>query len=136
MKGSKLEFKTPDDAESVFYEAFKQCDKDVMVALWADGEVVCIHPGSGAIVGYDSVARSWSHIFSNAQRPDITFNVLKKTMADGLAVHLVVEEISTGDAGSTLVIATNVYQLFDSGWLMIEHHASLLQTNKRGQTLQ
>ena len=136
MKNSKLEFKSPDEAEAVFYEAFMHCDKDVMAALWADGDVVCIHPGSGAIVGYDSVVRSWSHIFSNAQHPDIAFDVLKKTMIDGLAVHLVVEEISTGNETSTLVLATNVYQKFDSGWLMIEHHASLVQTNKRGQTLQ
>ena len=136
MKNSKLELNTPDDAEAVYYEAFMHCDKDVMAALWADGNVICIHPSSGAIVGHDSVSRSWSHIFSNAQRPDITFKVLKKTVIDGLAVHLVVEEISTGNTVATQVLATNIYQKLESGWLMIQHHASLVQTNKRGQTLQ
>lgn len=136
MKNSKLEFKTSDEAESVYYEAFMHCDKEVMAALWADGDVVCIHPGSVAIVGYVSVLRSWSHIFSNANRPEFTFTVLKKTQANGMAVHLVAEEFTGSKANATMVLATNVYQLFDSGWLMIEHHASLVQSNQRGQTLQ
>jgi len=133
---SKLELKTPEEAESVYYEAFMHCDKEVMAALWADGDVVCVHPGSGAIVGHDAVVRSWSHIFTNAQTPEITYTVAKQTVSDGLAVHIVAEEIATSGTTSTVVLATNVYQKFDSGWLMIEHHASLIQAKQQGQTLQ
>lgn len=71
MKGSKLEYKSPDDIETVYCEAFIHCDVDVMAALWSDGNVVCIHPGSAAIMKRDAVVRSWSHIFANAQRPDL-----------------------------------------------------------------
>jgi hypothetical protein len=136
MIGKKLEFKTPDEVEAVFYEAFAHCDKDVMTALWADGDVICIHPGSGAVVGYEAVVRSWAHIFTNARMPDIKFTVARRTLSGDLAVHLVTEEISTGDAAAAVVLVTNVYQKFESGWLMIEHHGSLVQSRTQNQTLQ
>lgn len=135
MKGDKLELNSPDEAEAVYYEAFLHCDKDVMAALWADGDVVCIHPGSGAIVGHEAVVRSWSHIFSNALPPQITYRVGKRTQSGDVAVHLVSEEIAA-DGESAVVLATNVYQKFASGWLMIEHHASLVATRRQDQTLQ
>ena len=132
----KPRFKTPDEAETVFYEAFERCDRDVMAALCAEGEVVCIHPGSAAITGHDAVVRSWAHILGDAQRPDIRYTVARRTEADGLAVHLVVEEIAAGEAATALVLATNVYRRFDTGWLMIEHHASLVQAPRPAHTVQ
>lgn len=135
MINAKLEFKSPDDVESVYYECFIHCDAEVMLALWADTDVVCIHPGSAAIIGIDAVRRSWAHIFANAQMPTLQFSVIKRTVTDELAVHLVVEEFAVAD-GTTSVLATNVYQKFDSGWLMVEHHASLVMGQAEGQTLQ
>lgn len=136
MSQTKLNLKTPDEAEIVYYEAFMHCDAKVMAALWADGDVVCIHPGSGAIVGYEAVVRSWNHIFANSLPPQITFTVIKSTVSDSLAVNLVTEELASDDGESVLVLATNVYQKFDQGWLMIEHHASLVQSRAQNQTLQ
>ncbi len=71
MKKSKPQFKTPDEVDAVFYEAFKRCDPEVMAGLWADEGVVCVHPGAGAIVDYDAIIRSWANIFSNAQRTEM-----------------------------------------------------------------
>ena len=137
MIDSKLEFKTPDEAEAVYYQAFMHCDIKVMSALWADGDVVCIHPGSGVIEGYDSVVRSWNHILTNARPPQINHAVLRHTVTDDLAVHLVAEEILTEGQVPVLVLATNVYQKFDSGWLMVGHHASLVQNKRpKNQTVQ
>ncbi len=133
---AKLKLKTPDEAEVVYYEAFLHCDSEVMAALWAAGDVICVHPGSGAIVGHAKVLRSWQHIFNDAQRPVLTFSVVKRTLHETLAVHLVAEAFETGDSSPTIVLATNVYQKFDQGWLMIEHHGSLVQTGAQGQTLQ
>lgn len=135
MIENKLELKTPDEAEAVYYEAFLHCDTEVMAALWADGDVVCIHPSSGAIIGHDKVVRSWAHIFEGALPPEIKFTVGKKVMSGDLAVHLVVEEIATGSE-SAVVLATNVYQRFESGWLMTEHHGSVVHTMSQDQTLQ
>ena len=136
MQESKLEFNTPDEAETVYYEAFMHCDSEVMAALWATGDVICVHPGSGAIVGHAKVLRSWQHIFSDAQQPTLNYTVVKRTVSDTLAVHLVAEAFATGGASPTIVLATNVYQKFDQGWLMIEHHGSLVQAPAQAQTLQ
>jgi len=137
MIDSKLELKTPEEAETVYYQAFMHCDVKVMAALWADGDVVCIHPGSGVIEGYDAVLRSWNHILTNAQSPQINYAVLRQSVSDDLVVHLVAEEIVTEGEASALVLATNVYQKFNSGWLMVEHHASLVQQSRpQNQTIQ
>ncbi|MEW8006694.1 MAG: nuclear transport factor 2 family protein [Candidatus Thiodiazotropha endolucinida] len=136
MIGNKLELRTPDEAEIIYYEAFMRCDQQLMAALWADGDVVCIHPGAGAIVGHEKIVHSWSNIFSGAQRPDIRYKVVKTAPSGDLAVHLVTEEISTGDEAYALILATNVYQKFEGGWLMVQHHASMVQVGRSQHTLQ
>ena len=136
MKKSKLQFNTPDEVEAVFYEAFMRCDPDVMAGLWADEGVVCVHPGSRAIIDYDSVIRSWANIFSNANRTEMKYTVISRLISKDLAVYVVVEEMLSSDTVTAVVLATNVCRKFDSGWLMIEHHASLVQNRSNGQTLQ
>jgi tRNA G37 N-methylase TrmD len=136
MKKSKLQFKTPDDVDAVFYEAFMRCDVEVMAGLWADGDVICIHPGVGAIVDYDTVIRSWANIFSNAGSAEMKTTVIKRVLSDELAVYVVAEEMLSSGEVTAVVLATNVYRKFDGGWLMIEHHASLVQNRANGQTLQ
>lgn len=136
MPKSVLQIQTPDEAETVFYEAFMHGDKDVMAALWAEGDVVCVHPGSGVILGYDAVVRSWSHILDNANRSEIRYTATKKAVSDDLAVHLVAEEIMHNQVVVAVVIATNVYQKFEHRWLMIEHHGSVMQQEHTGETLQ
>ena len=127
---------TSDEAETVFYEAFMHGDKEVMAAVWADDDVVCVHPGSGVILGYDIVVRSWKHILENTQGSDIRYTVTKKTVTDDLAVHIVAEEMMDNGIVMAVVIATNVYQKFEQGWLMIEHHGSLMQQQHKGEMLQ
>jgi hypothetical protein len=43
--------------------------------------------------------------------------------------------LSSGQVAA-VVLATNVYRKYDRGWLMVEHHASLVQNQSNGQTLQ
>jgi len=136
MKVSRRQFKTPDEVDAVFYEAFKHCDPEVMAGLWADTDVVCVHPGAGAIVNYDAIIRSWANIFSNASSTEIAHTVIKRVVSNGLAVFVVAEEIPSSGTVTAVVLATNVYRKFDCGWLMIEHHASLVQNRNQGQRLQ
>lgn len=133
---SKLKLKTPDEAETVFYEAFMHCDDKVMAALWADGDVVCIHPGSRAIVGHQVVVRSWTHIFHNAHPPQITYTVRNRIITDELVISLVIEEVSTDRDQAAQVLATNIYRKFENGWLMIEHHGSLVESYTQNYTIQ
>ena len=118
---------SPDAAEAAFYAAFAHCDIKAMDAVWADAEVVCIHPGSSAIVGRELVLRSWSHILTNAEPPILDIEVLSRIVHDDLAVHVVEEQIRQGNSSpeSTLIVlATNVYCLESDGWHLLEHHAS------------
>ena len=117
MKKSKLQFKTPDEVQAVFYEAFKHCDSDVMAGLWADEGVVCVHPGSGAILNYDAIARSWANIFRNVERTEMQYTVINRVLSSDLAVHVVVEEMLSSDEVAAVVLATNVYRKFDR-WLV------------------
>ena len=136
MKLSQSAYETPDDAEEAFYGAYATCDRNMMKGVWADEEVVCIHPGSTAIFGYDAVIRSWQHIFTNASLPDILFNVISTIESDAIAVHVVEEHIATGQGSEVVILATNVYQQFEEGWLMIEHHGSVIQSTGETYTLQ
>lgn len=135
-QGGKISFKNPDEVETVFYESFSRCDAEVMAALWADGDVICVHPGSGIILGYQAVARSWRHIFTNARMPRVELSVVKRTVTDNMAVHLVTETVTGAEEMSTVVLATNVYQKFHGGWLMIQHHASVIESRQENRTLQ
>jgi len=53
-----------------------------------------------------------------------------------MAILLVTEQVGKGDESAILVLASNVYQKLVSGGLMIEHHASVVQVQQDGHTLQ
>ena len=88
MTDIKLKLDTPEEAETVFYEAFRHGDQQVMTALWSDKDVICIHPGSGAIVGHEAVVRGWKHIFHNAAQPSISYTVTQRIITDELMVRV------------------------------------------------
>jgi hypothetical protein len=136
MAKPHLHIKSADEAEAVFYEAFMHGDMAVISALWAEEHVICVHPGSGIISGHDAVIRSWRHILENASPTSLRYRTVNKTATADLAVHMVVEEILDNDTTVALVIATNVYRKFAHGWMMLEHHASLMQQSGQGRTLQ
>jgi len=126
MKKSKPQFKTPDEVNAVFYETFTRCDPDVMSGLWADEGVVCVHPGAGAIVQYDAIVRSWANIFSNARSTDIKATVINRVISNELAVYVVAEEMLSSGTVAAVVLATNVYRKFDSGWWLVDDRASCI----------
>lgn len=121
-------FSSSEETEAAFYAAFENCDLQAMDVVWADAEVICIHPGSTALVGRKVVMRSWSNILTNAEPPNLKVEVLSRTVNDELAVHVVEEHITpaTGFPEPTsVVLATNVYCLEADGWRLLEHHASM-----------
>jgi hypothetical protein len=131
-----LNIHSPEEAEVVFYEAFMHGDIEVMSALWANSDVVCIHPGSRIISGYEAVMRSWTHILENTQGADVRYRTMKKNQSDRLAVHVVFEEIMNSSITVAEVISTNVYQRFDRSWMMIQHQAAVVQQKRRDGALQ
>jgi ketosteroid isomerase-like protein len=135
MKPSLSIFVSADEVESAFYTAFNRCDVEAMAKVWSGEESICVHPGSQAIIGYAAVLRSWAHILTNARLPDIQLHMISRTVSDTIAVHVIEERIETGEQSAS-VLATNIYRQYDSGWLMIEHHGSVIHRQTESHTLQ
>jgi ketosteroid isomerase-like protein len=135
-QGSQPRYISSDDVEAAFYVAFSHCDRMMMDYVWANDDVICVHPGSQAIIGHTAVLRSWEHIFSNAVLPSMQINVVKRTIIDTMAVHVVEEHIATSESTSAIVLATNVYKKYEQGWLMIEHHGSVVQGQTKAHAIQ
>jgi len=120
-------FSSPEAAEAAFYFAFAACDLNEMNQVWASEGVVCIHPGSDALIGREAVMQSWSDILLNSELPSLHTEVLSRIIRDDLAVHVVEESIAPGGGSQdmvSIVLATNVYCRDENGWRMLEHHAS------------
>jgi len=136
MKQSKINIQTADEVEIIFYEAFMHCDIEVMAALWADDNVICVHPGTSIISGYDAVMQSWQHILEGAAHMDIRYSIKNKQVTADLVVHVVVEEMLNNNSVMATVVATNIYKKYEQGWLLTEHHGSVVNSGRKGQTLQ
>lgn len=129
------DFVSPQAVEAAFYAAFADCDLSAMSAVWADSGVVCIHPGSNALIGRDEVMHSWANILLNSDPPTLHVEVLSRTAQDGIAVHVVEERISPGGLSApivSVVLATNIYRLDANGWKLFEHHASVPRSQNSG----
>lgn len=122
-----IEFATPQEAEQAFYEAFERANLPAMMSVWADlTGTVCIHPLGPRLRGRAEIEASWREIFSGGPRLRFCITDAQYTQGALLAVHLVQENIrAAGETGlRPPVLSTNIYQLTESGWRMVLHHAS------------
>ena len=119
---------TPAAAEAAFYHAFEQCDAAAMREVWADEDLVCVHPGANPITDLEAIIRSWERIFAGAAAPRIETRIVQSFIQDGLAVRIVEEHIGSASAATATarVLATNVYRHVETGWRMVSHLGSLL----------
>jgi len=118
-------FNTPEEAEIAFYEAIEQADIKALGQVWSqDDNIVCIHPGANRIEGRAQVLESFSTMF--AESPSIGFSISDalQTENDGLAIHLVREEIEFDGQLVSIMVSTNIYHKEDGGWRMLLHHSS------------
>lgn len=118
-------FNTPEEAEIAFYEAIERADINALGRVWStDDNIVCIHPGATRIEGRAQVLESFSDMFE--QSPTIGFSIsdAMQTQTDGLAIHLVREEIELDGQLISIMVSTNIYHKEDGGWRMLLHHSS------------
>lgn len=118
-------FNTPEEAEIAFYEAIERADIQALGKVWSlDENIVCIHPGATRIEGRAKVLESFTDMFADS--PSIAFSISDalQTESDGLAIHLVREEIELDGQLVSIMAATNIYHMEDGGWRMLLHHAS------------
>jgi ketosteroid isomerase-like protein len=119
-------YQTPGEAEAAFYRAFEQTNLADMVNVWDDaGDVVCVHPMSGALRGARAVAESWREIFAGEVNMRFGIEEIQISRIGSLAIHIVKEHIEVpGGKAVAPMTATNVYRETPNGWRMILHHAS------------
>jgi len=119
-------FATSQDAEIAFYEALERADLNAMMAVWAEEDIICIHPGSPRFCGVAEVRESWRQMFGNGATMRFYLSDMQILRGALLAVHTLYEHIQIKDAAQMPppMIATNVYALTDHGWRMVMHHAS------------
>ena len=118
-------FNTPEEAEIAFYEAIERSDISALSQVWSlDDNIVCIHPGANRIEGRAEVLESFSDMF--AESPSIGFSISDTlhTESDGLAIHLVREEIELEGQLVSVMVSTNIYHKEGGGWRMLLHHSS------------
>jgi len=124
-------YATPDEAETAFYTAFANTDLDAMMEVWlASDTVICVHPVGPRITGREAVRASWADIFRNNGGLKFRLGEVNRTQDALLSVHVLHEHITVPgeSAERAAAVATNIYQLTDSGWRMILHHASPVAT--------
>lgn len=132
-ENSEYYFATADEAEAAFYSAFEMGDKDLMEALLADENVSCIHPSSTPLIGRVEVLASWKQIMEINTEIVINTDVINRSNANGIAVHLVTEKFSDThdlDSDFSQALSTNVYVLQENGWRMMMHHASFVSEDE------
>lgn len=119
-------YRTPQEAEAAFYQAFERKDIDAMMAVWADrADIVCVHPGGRMLIGADAVRASWEEIFRHGPALRFTVDERSRTEHGELALHIVHEHIHVGgEMAPAPVLASNTYRRTEQGWRMILHHAS------------
>jgi ketosteroid isomerase-like protein len=116
------------DANERFYRALETLDLPAMERVWLhDPEVRCIHPGSEALVGWDSVRTAWEQIFANTrwmrvQPTDVRMQVIGEVGLVACAENITATQ--DDDVGVAVAQATNVFRRTPEGWRMILHHAS------------
>lgn len=122
----RRDYATAQEAEAAFYAAFRDRDLDAMMAVWADAnDVICIHPTGPMLVGREAVRASWHEIFRHAGKIQFVVHERRRTVSDSLALHVVQEHLGADkESGHAHILATNVYQLTETGWRVILHHAS------------
>lgn len=86
--------------------------------------IVCVHPGASRIEGRRAVMASFVDLFIDA--PILRFSIIDAlhTGNQGMAVHLVREEIQLDGFLVNTLVSTNIYHQEAEGWRMLLHHAS------------
>lgn len=115
-------------ANEAFYRAFESLDLGKMEKVWAnDNDIQCIHPGWGALRGWEAVMASWQRIFRNTEEIRFVLTEARIRVRDSLAWVTAYENITSRigeESVSAIVLATNIYEKRPAGWLMIHHHGS------------
>jgi ketosteroid isomerase-like protein len=115
-------------ANSRFYLALRNGDLESMRRVWLnEPEAKCVHPGWPMLYGWEAVNESWKNIFQGGPPAVIEISDERVHVSGDLAWVICIEKISQTAGGQTrhgYAQATNVFELRDSSWRLMIHHAS------------
>ena len=118
---------SPDDTETLFYEALQKGDIDLLMSCWADEEdILCVHPGGSRLVGAAAIRAACDGMFSQGSIR-LTVSQVHRVHSVSSAVHSVaarVEIMLPDGLHAAFLLATNVYHRTPEGWRLVAHHAS------------
>lgn len=111
-----------------FYRAFEQRDRNAMNLLWWQGAgSLCIHPGGGVLMGWESIRVSWESIFRNTDYLEIEIEVVTAEVGQTIAYLVVRETVLQSSRGKNFKaqsLATNLFQKMAQKWYLVHHHGS------------
>ena len=107
------------EANTAFYEAFKEKDIELMNDVWAEEhEVICIHPGWQALCGREAIMSSFDRIMKGPRPPEIECVDPMVFLQGDLGVVICSERL-----GDSTLVATNMFLREGDAWVMVHHHA-------------
>ncbi len=117
-------------ANAAFYRAFSDRDLAAIKAIWRESDdIVCIHPGWGAVRGHDKVLASWAAILSAPESPPVTPVEPFAAITGNVGSVVCFEKLGEG-----YLIATNLFVLEKGAWRMIHHQAGPTSARPRDET--
>lgn len=126
-----------------FYRALETGDISLMEDVWlTDDNVKCVHPGWPLITGWDEIKESWEKIFDSGEVSDVEINDTFVEVSDSSAWINCIEKLSHVIGGQVIITmaqTTNIFELRDSRWYMVLHHASPMpvpRSENSSETLQ
>lgn len=119
------------EANLKFYFALESLDVNLMDEVWmTDSSAVCVHPGWHRIVGWENIRNSWEQIFHNTSFMRIDVSGVTVEVQGHVAWVSCMENITTSVGDQTRraqAYATNVFVYEEGQWLLVLHHASMVQ---------
>jgi ketosteroid isomerase-like protein len=107
-----------------------------MMSVWApSSDIVCVHPGSAALQGYEAVNHGWTHIFAGGPI-QIESTLQHQTQTGKMAWHGVVERLTPAEGNKvTTLFVSHLYVKSKAGWRLQVHHAGPSMPAKPGSVV-
>lgn len=121
------------EANLNFYFALESLDVELMDNVWLmDASACCVHPGGERLSGWEAIRADWERMFKSTTFMRVDITEVSVEVHGTVAWVTCLENITTS-AGSRIhrakAYATNIFTRDDdAGWMLVVHHASLVDT--------
>lgn len=113
-------------ANQAFYDAFETRSVGAMDEVWEHGDdVICVHPGWRALIGWADVRRSWINLLANEEHLQFILTEAEVLRRGEMAIVRGYENILLRGTPQGSVSVLNIFaRQADGSWRMVAHHAA------------